>query len=233
MTKPPQGASTSIPARCLLLVLTAVPLLLIACTDSSSADRAESRKGSAPTTDGGPPLMPIPDEVMRRCQQDPKLAPACPPSLPQVDGEYTGGRAFSAGERGDKGRIASIYYQAAASNRLTRKNSPPRFAHVNVLAGNLKRAFFFRFPRESPSRVDADTIRRYPKKAKLLERQSWNGRTGRLVLAPAFPAGGPDGGHLIFRWKTDGMDFALSLHAWLPLPDAIRTLQAVVEALPP
>jgi hypothetical protein len=60
----------------------------------------------------------------------------------------------------------------------------------------------------------------------------WNGRSGRLVLAPPYPRGGINGNHLLFRWREGGTRYQLSLHAWEPLTETVAALRAIVGSLP-
>jgi hypothetical protein len=53
-----------------------------------------------------------------------------------------------------------------------------------------------------------------------------------LVLAPPFPVGGIDGDHLVFRWEDSELQYAISLHAWLPLAEVEATLKAIVVSSP-
>jgi hypothetical protein len=76
----------------------------------------------------------------------------------------------------------------------------------------------------------------------------WYGTYGQLVLEPVFPLGGEWGGHLIFRFTRSRVNYAVTLHAWMPvirligtginrairfqsgaaLPHVIATLKAIV-----
>lgn len=76
----------------------------------------------------------------------------------------------------------------------------------------------------------------------------WYGRYGQLVLEPIYPFGGEWGGHLIFRFNARRVNYAITLHAWMPavrltatgvnrviafqsgaaLPHVIATLKAIV-----
>jgi hypothetical protein len=42
----------------------------------------------------------------------------------------------------------------------------------------------------------------------------WHGKFGRLVLAPTNTTGGLWAGHLIFSYAANGVNYAISLHAW-------------------
>ena len=51
---------------------------------------------------------------------------------------------------------------------------------------------------------------------------SWGGRRGAVALAPGYPTGGSQGGHIIFR-----------MHAWELFSEAYATLRRVAHNLPP
>jgi putative hemolysin len=89
---------------------------------------------------------------------------------------------------------------------------PPAWSHVVVYAGDLQRAFPF-------------TMR-------TLGAVTWNSRRGTLVLAPSYPAGGEQGGHLIFRWRLGRTGYAVGLHAWRPLAAVRAVLRSMIFSLP-
>jgi hypothetical protein len=49
-------------------------------------------------------------------------------------------------------------------------------------------------------------------------------------LAPGYPAGCEQGDHIIFRWRQGTPSYALGLHAWEPLAQAVATMKAVVAS---
>jgi hypothetical protein len=51
---------------------------------------------------------------------------------------------------------------------------------------------------------------------------------GVLVLAPSYPLGGMLGDHLIFYWKSGGVDYMVTLHSWEPFLQTVATLRALV-----
>ena len=62
-------------------------------------------------------------------------------------------------------------------------------------------------------------------------RVRWYGQVGQLVLAPPyFAAGGPAGDHLEFCFRTYGIDYAITLHAWRPLAQVVATLKLVARS---
>jgi hypothetical protein len=111
-----------------------------------------------------------------------------------------------------------------------RRNAPPRFAHVVLKGGELTKAFPFEWPSGDvvPVAQALDAERNTPV---LLGAFSWGGNEGTLVLAPAFPVGGVDGDHVVYRWQEEDTEYALSLHAWTPLEECVATLRMLVESV--
>jgi hypothetical protein len=58
----------------------------------------------------------------------------------------------------------------------------------------------------------------------------WADHHGQLVLAPPLNFGGELGDHLIFRFTSGPINYAVTLHSWAPLPEAVATLRAVVTS---
>jgi hypothetical protein len=58
-----------------------------------------------------------------------------------------------------------------------------------------------------------------------LGRPTWGGLRGVLVVDSSRPAAGD---HVVFRWRSGGVDYALALAAWKPIRDAVATLRAIV-----
>jgi hypothetical protein len=146
--------------------------------------------------------------------------------LPVVEGPYRV-VAFSDRPSSPNYRGVDISY-GSAYPELTRRDSPPGFVHVVVKVGDLTDAFPFRFPELPVSPVALPN--HFLERALALGRFTWGTKTGLLVLAPRYPIGGVDGGHLVFTWETDGDEAAISLHAWSPLSDAVATLERLVAS---
>lgn len=171
-------------------------------------------------------LMALPDSHQERCQRFPQLEPACPRSIPLVESHESRARSFRSG----KDHFVFFSEWSGPYPGITTKNSPPRFLHVNVHAGDLGQAFPFEWPVRATALPDPLPKKR--RQAVLLETVTWFGSEGPLILAPSFPAGGIDGDHVVFHWRHEGGDYAISLHAWLPLSETIDTLKAVVGSTP-
>jgi hypothetical protein len=116
--------------------------------------------------------------------------------------------ACRAGKPGCRGQKWDVLDLVDAGNGTR----PPTWSHVVVYAGDLQRAFPFAMRR--------------------LGTVTWNGRRGTVSLAPAFPAGGEMGGHLVFRWRLGRTQYAVSLHAWRPLYATRAVLRAMIASLP-
>ena len=148
-----------------------------------------------------------PPYVLAYCAESQLLARACPHLLPRMAQPSPHWEA-SLCLRGHSG-CAGLRWDDLSLVDAGYGNRPPVWSHVVVQAGNLARAFPFR------------SIGAY----------TWGGRHGTVVLAPDFPAGGEQGGHLIFRWRDGSTDFALGLHAWKPLRQALATLRLMVTSI--
>ena len=62
---------------------------------------------------------------------------------------------------------------------------------------------------------------------------TWSGKKGALFLAPSYPVGGQIGGHLAFWWRAHGTNYLISIHAWEPLTECRKVLQAMVASTAP
>ena len=160
---------------------------------------------------------------MTECDDAFGAVSVCPTKLPRVDAPYKI-RAFGTSN------VALLDVSSSAPYPgMTRRNAPPRFAHVVIKVGSLRDALAFPMPTETgespPSRKEStEPIH--------LGTYSWGTKHGTLVLAPRYPRGGIDGGHLVFVWNEGTNAAVMSLHAWVPLRDGIETLKHVVSSIP-
>lgn len=112
----------------------------------------------------------------------------------------------------------------------------PRARHLVLLASRygLRRAralgVFRDWPTGRATGVRDGLTRRRRDRPLLLARPTWGGRRGELVLDRPYPNGGITGSHLLFRWQRRGVDYAVSLHEWEPLREAVATLRAIVAS---
>jgi hypothetical protein len=207
-----------------------------------------------------PALVATPPPALRICRLLTHVRPICPRRLPAApfaralrppgfSGPWaSGGYAVCLDAHSNGAPVGSRHcvldiFQVEAAGRLQAGpgfGGPPHFLHVSLYArrGSLvapDRSGFagtaLAWPAASkPARARAGLLRAKRRRAIFLGRMRWSARSGELVLAPAFPAGGELGDHLIFHWRRGAIDYAMTLHAWEPLPRAVSTLRAIVAS---
>jgi hypothetical protein len=110
---------------------------------------------------------------------------------------------------------------------------PPVWAHISVAAGHIlgSQASLFPWPKSrTPTPLRNGLFGRDRPTALFLGQVRFGKRSGTLVLAPSYPAGGMVGDHLIFYWKTNAVDHMISLHGWEPFLQLVATLRAMVDS---
>jgi hypothetical protein len=171
----------------------------------------------------------MPEGALRKCRAVPILRPACPPKVPAAPydprSEIYDARVFATG----RGNARTFNFQwGGETPGHPERNRPPRMVHVVLVGGE----FESEFPVDGRA-APADGLMRTNRRTGIdLGAVGWNGRDGRLVLAPPYPRGGINGNHLLFRWSEGGADYQLGLHAWEPFTETVATLRAMVESLP-
>lgn len=202
-----------------------------------SNEPSEATNGGAEKT---PPPAPVAMEAMparfaKKCRAQAAVAPACPARLPVPAEDPSSppmARWYGPGELAPDASFFFVQW-GAPSVKISGKSAPPEVLHLIVAGSPSLDALYDAFA--WPTRLDEDPTAppdKNRRKALLLGRPTWGGRSGDLVLAPAYPFGGQDGEHLIFRWKDGDMERSISLHAWLPIEDAMDTTRAIVESVP-
>jgi hypothetical protein len=204
--------------------------------DGGETTETRSRGTGATSLPPSRPLEGVP-QVLRDCNRSRLLRPACPPRLPR--GYRYSSTLCRAGERGCwlRNDVLGVESLPAPSSRKRR----PSFVHVVLYAGDLggpkgfqahaDSAFPFDWPPASSARRLVDGLTLYRRtNARALGRYRFGEVEGELVLAPTIHA--MDAGHLIFRWSSARIEFAVSLHAWEPLAEAVATLRAIVRSTP-
>jgi hypothetical protein len=203
-------------------VILSFPLMLTpACEDRSGLDAVTGPPAVQPVR-----LVPLSPSLRHNCLRIKVVAPRCPAEVPATETRY---RVRELDYGTDAYRVVEFAANAPYPS-IGRRNSPPRFAHVVLKGGDLTKAFYFEWP-SGPTVPVAGALEGDRQTPLLLETQSWAGRQGTLVLAPAFPAGGVDGDHLVYRWEEGDQEYALSLHAWKPLDECVATLRVLVESV--
>lgn len=217
-------------------VFFAVLAALSGCNGAGSENEAGSRPSATDTASSKVVAAPTP--LLRRCQRIRVLAPACPQRLPSA--------SFVSGRKINRGSLPyrTFNIEAGVAYADPAKNAPPSFLHVVAEAGNLHDSFVsFRFPTTGPVTAPLNGLMTSEKRDRLvsrvpqavfLGRVTWSGITGIVALAPPYNAvSSIHGDHVVFRWKRDGAEYALSLHAWEPFSECFATLRAMVESLHP
>jgi len=206
-------------------------------------------------------LVPLPRDAVVECRKSARMRPVCGVLVPSVPHEPLPGPRPGAscrpaceqraanepgydaslcrgGARGCFGiPVDSFNAQYGGEDPANpTRNRPPRMAHVVAFAGRLDSdrgsAFSFRWPpeRSQPPPLGNGFLREKERVAIYFGHRIW-GRRGELVLAPPYGPGGQMGNHLIFRWRANGADYAISLHGWEPLKETAATLRAMVESI--
>ena len=166
---------------------------------------------------------PAPPAVLARCRSDPLVRAACPTRLPRIPGWNLYPRA---GLRG----IFGVERGGEAPGR-PELNRPPALFHLELARG-LRPWVAWRWPAGPVVAQRDGLLRRRRAEPLLLGRVTWGGRAGELALAPAYPAGGSQGSHLVFRWRRGGAEYVLGLHAWEPLTEAVAALRRIAASIP-
>lgn len=113
-----------------------------------------------------------------------------------------------------------------------RRTRPPIYVHLILYAsrGSLTSVLPFAWP-GVPTRLRNGLERHSLSRKRALDfgQVRWAGHRGRLVLAPPLLNGGELGDHLIYRWRSNGVDHLFSMHSWEPLLQAVATLRLIVS----
>jgi hypothetical protein len=173
-------------------------------------------------------MVSMPAALSARCRSSRLLRPACPGLIPRVTG------ALTVSEPGYSNGFAVFDLQyGAPKERRTRLNRPPGVLHLTVVAGPKPSALFggMAFPgSKSTARLENGLDVGTRRQPLIFGARRWGGHAGSLFLAPSYPFGGQIGGHLTFWWQRNGTGYVVSLHAWEPLTECARVLEAIVAA---
>jgi hypothetical protein len=199
--------------------MTALFSILVACTQTSGPEPPTNPRHELP-------LRPIPAKASDRCTRLFGSMGLCPTSVPVTAGPYSSQVIRAPGSPFATLDVAS----GAPYPRFTRRNRPPRFAHLVIEHSNGRphREYLVRpvgsLPPELPE---------HRNKGLVVGRRTWSGRTGTLVLAPGYPLGGIDGDHLLFTWRSHGGSLTISLHVWKPVAEVQVALRRIVASIEP
>jgi hypothetical protein len=204
-------------------------LIAVIGTASSPAGR-ESGDGTAKSVVGAPKLERTPDYVLAQCRASKRLRLACPHLLPRMvqPPPHWEMSVCLVGHPGCLGLTWDDLDLVDAGYG----DHPPVWSHVSVYAGDLSGAFRFRYPTHGDRDAHLDGLfAKAHTRAIYVGAYTWGGRHGTVVLAPDFPGGGEQGGHLIFRWRQAGVGCAIGLHGWEPLAQTFVMLRAIVRSV--
>ena len=173
-------------------------------------------------------MIDLPARLALRCKATP-LRPACPGVVPR--GPYSHGLVVSGPQRVNQFWVFDLQ-QGAPNDSSPTLNRPPGVLHVTIYGGNIGQAIGgMAFPggRRNALLRDGIVAGKRPKPL-LFGPVTWSGKMGALFLAPSYPVGGQIGGHLAFWWKARGTNYLISIHAWEPLAECKKALQAMVAS---
>lgn len=176
-------------------------------------------------------FMPTPAASLRTCRSDARLAPACPLRIPRL--LFSGWHTSPSPPRPVNG-----IFDMQRGGEIPGKPElmrPPGNLHieVEVAVGAAKpRGIGFRWPTSGAARPRDGMVHEERSRPVLFGRVNWGGRPGTVALAPAYPNGGSQGNHVVFRWQDGRSTYLVGMHAWEPFTEAYTTLRRVVASLP-
>jgi hypothetical protein len=168
------------------------------------------------------PFVALAPGTVALCRSSRLLRPICPTRVPRVRAPYLVHLSRNPG---------SHVFDLERGAPRPGKTAPPWRAHITLVAGDVERVAPFRYPRRVS--FPSDRLFGAPRKvAYSFGPRHWHGHAGTVYLAPPFLFGGQLGNHLVYRWRVGRIEYAVTLHAWAPLAQAIETLRALVESAP-
>jgi putative hemolysin len=157
-----------------------------------------------PRTERTPPY------VLAYCARSARLLAACPRVLPKMTQPRPHWETSVCVE--NRPGCLGLRYDVLDLVDAGNGSKPPVWSHIAIYAGDLRTAF--------------------PVRLKVVGSYTWHGRRGTVVRVPAYPAGGEQGGHLVFRWRAHGTGYAVGLHAWSPVSETLAMLRVMILSLP-
>lgn len=175
---------------------------------------------------GGADLSELPPKAAEACAKGPPLGRACPELVPVVKGSSYLVDGF--GRPG--GRFQVLEMAAGAPGNNFARNSPPRVSHVVIETG--QPGFIIDLGEPVPASGSLDSLLATARSGSQLvsPQKGWDWNQ-KLILAESFPGGGAHGDHLIYEWVKGSYTYRVSLHAWTPGVEAVRTLHAIVRSI--
>ena len=171
-------------------------------------------------------IMATPWGPLQKCRSSLLLRRICPRVLPRIPGWLTYPRYGNPVDT-----TFGIEYGGEYPGK-PELNRPPALVHVEIAAGHAGTNVASEWRSNELVRPRNGLLRVARKDALSLGRVRWGGRAGEILLAPPFPTGGSLGNHLVFRWRERRVEYLVTLHAWEPFLETVRTLRTMVESIP-
>jgi hypothetical protein len=183
-----------------------------------------------PAAPDGVAMTRTPDWLLGACRALP-TRPICPTRIPaarpnsiDVFSEPRWRSGTSPAARQD---LLSVSWGAPHGSDFAR-NHPPRFLHIELVAGAVPLNRHFAHPVLRPrdglmlltgsgEAAGAPTPLGHPR---------WGGRRGVLVLGDCFS------NHLCFRWRQHGTGYQIDIHGWEPFTQTVLALHNIVSSHP-
>jgi hypothetical protein len=211
-----------------------VPLVVVSSLGltafASGVPLRTARPLTTATAASAPKMERTPAHVLAYCRKSHRLPLACPQQLPRMEAPspHWAATLCLVHATGCEGLTWDDLNLVDAGDGVR----PPVWSHVTIYAGDLGRAFQFRYPTQGRRIGNLDGLfAKTRTRAIFLGSYKWAGRSGTVVLAPSYPGGGEQGDHLIFRWRQSNVGYAVGLHGWEPLSHAFATLRAMVRSI--
>jgi hypothetical protein len=174
------------------------------------------------------PLAPTPRTALGACLKMALMHAVCPPRVPLLSGHPVVLSAACLDSVGARVPVTSKRCRTAAWSLMGAPSRPVDIAHVVIFASHDD--WQCTWPHELRAHAASDRLLNPGRRrAVSLGPARWYGQSGQLVLAPPFThGGGVVGGHLEFCFRANGVNYAITIHAWPPLAQVIATLKSLV-----
>lgn len=171
--------------------------------------------------------MELPERAAAVCAKGFPLKKACPSLVPVIQKN----RSYlidSFGRPG--GRFQVLEMAAGATGANFARNDPPGVAHLVVEVAKQLYLVPLGAPVETSESLDSLLSETRSSSYLVSPEPSWKWNKP-LILAESFPGGGAHGDHLVYEWQRGARSYRVSLHAWTPAVESVRTLHAIVRSI--
>jgi hypothetical protein len=171
----------------------------------------------------GVPMTTPPRWLDELCRTPPMLRSACPSRVP-ADGGLGAFVDVVPTPPSARPKLRSLFVSVSwgGEHPDPRVNRPPRFVHLEFTAGHVvsSRRYGPPVPLSRVTVPDGYAVTRPIS----LGQRDWTGNRGKLVFGDCF------GNHLCYRWRENGRDYQIDLHAWEPVAQTVHVLRAIVTS---